>query len=133
VAKQKNKESGSHDIRVGGDAIASALGAGAEVNAGDITVTKRGVDQSWGMDAEALQAFKQAEIEIGRADLSAGDSTDAKDDLAKLKDVLEKREPDVGRARRLFKHIQEIAPTAAAILSAVVSITKLLSLNHPPE
>jgi hypothetical protein len=114
-------------FEVKGDAIGSALGRGARVKAGDITVYKQAVDQSSGLDDELKAVLKQSREAIDAAGLSEPDKADAIDDLGKLTSELEKPERDPGLVRRYWNRIKDVAPPIAALLSGAVSIAKLLN------
>ena len=116
----------SDKIEIQGDAIGSAIGAGARVRARDITAYKQAVDRSAGIDADLKRSLKAARDAIDQADLSDIDKADAADDLGKLTAELEKPEKDPGLVRRYFNHIKEIAPVVASILSSAKIVADIL-------
>lgn len=113
-------------INIGGDAIGAAVGSHASLRAHDITTYKQVVDQSLTLDEDVKRALKEAREALEKADLSEADKGDATDDLGKLTDELQKPEKDVGRVRRLWNHIKDIAPPVASILSSAASLAKML-------
>jgi hypothetical protein len=113
-------------INVGGDAIGSALGRGARVDAGDITVFKQTLDQSTQLDAELKETLLKAREAIENAGLSEDDKADATEDLGKLATELSKPEKNPTLVQRYWNRVKEVAPTVAAILSGAASIAKLL-------
>lgn len=113
-------------IEIRGDAIGSAVGAGARVRARDITVYKQAVDQSSGLDDDLKRALKDARDALEGLNLGDTDKEDATEDLGKLTAELEKSEKDHRLVQRYWNRIKEIAPPVAAILSSAVSIAKLL-------
>lgn len=115
----------SDKIEIKGDAIGSAVGAGARVRTRDITVYKQAVDQSSGIDEELKRVLKEARDAIEQATVSEADKADATDDLAKLTAELEKPEKDPGLVRRYFNRIKEVVPTVASLISSAKTIADM--------
>lgn len=117
---------GDDNINIEGDAIGAAIGSHVRLNARDITAYKQLVDQSLTLDEDLKRALKEAREALESEDLSQADKGDAADDLGKLTDELQKPEKDVGRVRRLWNSIKDIAPPVASILSSAASLAKML-------
>jgi hypothetical protein len=112
------------DIKIGGNVTNAAVGSSSKFQARDVTAYNNAVDNS-SIDDEITDVLKRAREALDAEGLSEGDAEDASDSLAKLSAELEKPQKDVGRIRRLWNGIKEIAPTVAAILSSAASLDKL--------
>lgn len=115
-------------IEIKGDAIGSAVGAGASVLARDIQVFKQAVDQSSGLDAEMKRVLKEAREALEQADLSPDDKTDVVENLGKLTAELEKPEKDAGLVQRYWGRIKEVTPIISSIISSAASVAKLTGI-----
>jgi len=114
-------------IRTGDNAnIQIASGDGASVQARDISLYKQTIERSDNLDAKLKEKIKEARETIEKLKLSKADKDDVADELGKLTSELEKTRPDPDRARRLWNHIKEVAPTVASILQTAESLAKLL-------
>jgi hypothetical protein len=116
----------SDRIEIKGDAIGSAVGAGARVRARDISVYKQTVDQSSNIDDELKRLLKEARDAIELAELGEADKADATEDLGKLTAELEKAEKDPGLVGRYFNRIKEVVPTVARLISSAKTVADLL-------
>jgi hypothetical protein len=119
----------SDKIEIKGDAIGSAVGAGARVRARDITVYKQAVDQSSGIDENLKRVLKEARDAIEQAAISEADKDDAIDDLRKLTAELEKPEQDPSLMRRYFNRIKEVVPTIASLISSAKTIADMTGFD----
>ena len=117
-------------IEIKGDAIGSAVGAGARLQARDITVYKQAVDQSSGIDDDLKRVLKEARDAIEQARLGEADKADATDDLGKLTAELEKPEKDPGLVRRYFNRIKEVVPTVARLISSAKTVADMLGYGQ---
>lgn len=133
LASAKSESAGEKtmgdDIKIGRDAVNSAVGSHARFSARDVSSYKQEVDSS-SMDDELKTFLKQVRDAIESAELSEADAQDARDDLAKLSDELEKPVKNPGRLSRLWGNLKAIAPTVSAALSAAASVAKLLEASH---
>lgn len=114
------------NIRVGRDAIGSALGREAVSISRDINVFKEAVHRS-SLQEDVKNAFIAASEEVAKMELSERSKKDVLDDLKKLEEEVASSDRDQSRMRRLWENIKAIAPTVAAGLSAAASIAKLIS------
>jgi hypothetical protein len=110
-------------IHIGGNAIGSAIGRRASVQANDIIAQ---VQQS-GIDDDLKEKLAKAAEMIESLEISEDDKADATDNLSKLSEEMQKPTPEPSRVRRLWYGIKEIAPTVASLLASAVSIAKLVS------
>lgn len=113
-------------IEIKGDAVGSAVGAGARVRALDITVYKNAVDQSSGISEDLKRVLKEARDAIETAGLVEVDKADATDNLGKLTAELEKPEKDPSLVRRYWNRLKEVVPTAATIIASAKTVADLL-------
>ena len=111
---------------VHGDVVGSAIGEGATVIARDINVYKEYISRSH-LDVALKVKLLQARAEVDALQLPQGDKEDVTDELGKLTEEVEKEVPDANRIRRLWRHIEEVAPTVAAVLQSAASLATILA------
>ena len=111
-----------------GDAIGSAIGSGATINARDITVYKQKVDAAERLESDVKEKLKQARDAIEAERLSDADRADLLDDLGRLTAELQAPNKSKSRIERFLNRIKEISSTTADIISSAVSIGKFLGL-----
>ncbi len=109
-----------------GDVTGSAIGPSAQVQTGDIGIAKVALVEA-DLDDRTREVLVQATNCLESLSLPAEDKADAEDDLAKLADELQKEAPRPGRMNRLWNHIQEVAPTVAALLKSIEVVAKALT------
>ena len=96
-----------------GPVVGSAIGTGSTVVANDIIVFAES------LPAELKAVFTQACAMDELNSLADDDKRDVLDELRKLFDTLNTETPDVGRIRRYWNRIVEIAPPVAAVLQTI--------------
>jgi hypothetical protein len=106
-------------INIGGNVASSAVGSNASLKARNI-ITQ--VQQS-GLDADLKQKFAEAAATLVNLNISEGAKEDAADDLAKLKNEMEKPAKDEGRIKTIWDRIN----SAASILASGATIGKIVT------
>jgi small GTP-binding protein len=113
-----------------GDVIASAIGNGASVTAGDITVIKRNIDNSSGLDDETKAKLKQACEALEKNKLPQEEHKEILEDLEKMRIELmkpeEERQQRRERIKHLFDRINVVAQPVSAILQTITSVAQMI-------
>lgn len=106
--------------------IGGAIGAGAVVNARDITQFKISIDKS-PLPEELRRSIVNARDQLETLDLTHAEKNDVADSLGELTNELAKDPPQPNRIRRLIDGINERAPLIAATLQGIQLVADLYS------
>lgn len=77
------------------------------------------------MTSETKEAIKRAAAAIDETGLAEADKADVAENLKKCADELDKPAPELGRVSRFIKHIEELAPSVAAIIKGISVVASI--------
>jgi hypothetical protein len=116
------------DIRIGGNAINSAVGSAASFRARDVLSYSQALETT-SIEPDLRVVLIRAKERLEAMNLPSGDAEDASDDLAKLTTELAKPTKDTGRIRQVFDRFAAIAEPVASLISSAATFAKIYSGN----
>jgi hypothetical protein len=109
------------------DVTASAVGPSARLDARDIKVFIKSIDNSQALQADTKDRLKRAREEIDKLTISDADKSDAQDDLGKLTEELEKPQPAPNRVKKFLDRLAGYAEPLGTLLGSAVQISSILN------
>jgi hypothetical protein len=128
VSRSETRQIMGDDIRIGGNAINSAVGSAASFRARDVLSYSQALETT-SIEPDLRVVLIRAKERLEAMNLPSGDAEDASDDLAKLTTELAKPTKDTGRIRQVFDRFAAIAEPVASLISSAATFAKIYSGN----